>query len=308
MGMNSRRRQVLQGLAGVAAMVGAGYTVPAVAAGARVQRDPLRGVLTLLRGSGGNVVACSGPDGVLLVDGGDQAGAVGLLAEAEREAPVRVLFNTHWHWDQTGANERLGRRGGVRIIAHENTRLWLRRPVDVRWEQRVYPASPEAAWPTETFHTAGELRFGGEDIGYGYLGQAHTDGDLYVHFRGANVLVVGDVAAAGRYPLMDWNSGGWIGGLLDASQALLKLADDQTVIVPGQGAPITKARLQAQADMLEVLKERIWQLMRKGYSDTDIVAARPTQEYDADWGDPRLFLLGAYRGLWGHVREQRGVV
>jgi len=305
--MNSRR-QVLRGLAGVVAMAGAGCTVPAGSGGARVRRDPLRGALSLLQGSGGNVVACSGPGGVLLVDGGDREGAVALLEEAERESPVRVLFNTHWHWDQTGANERLGRRGGVRIIAHENTRLWLRRPVDVRWEQRVYPASPEAAWPTETIYTTGEMRFGDEEIVYGHLGQAHTDGDLYVHFRAANVLVVGDVAAAGHYPLMDWSSGGWIGGLLDASRTLLNLADDRTIIVTGTGAPISKVRLQAQADMLDVLKERIWQLMRKGYSDTDIVAARPTQEYDADWGDPRQFLLGAYRGLWGHVREQRGVV
>jgi hypothetical protein len=60
--------------------------------------------------------------------------------------------------------------------------------------------------------------------------------------------------------------------------------------------------------MLEVLKERLWQLMRKGYSDLDIVAAQPTPEYDARWGDPRQFLLNTYKGLWGHVRELRGVV
>ena len=71
---------------------------------------------------------------------------------------------------------------------------------------------------------------------------------------------------------------------------------------------VDRAHLQAESDMLEVLKERLWQLMRKGYSDLDIVAAQPTPEYDARWGDPRQFLLNTYQGLWGHVRELRGVV
>lgn len=307
MGIDTQRRRLLQFAAGAAILSGtsaAGAAEDAV----RIQREPLRGSLSLLRGAGGHVVACAGPEGVLLVDGGDRARAAALVSAAERDGPVRVLFNTHWHWEQTGGNELLGRRGGVRIIAHENTRLWLRRPVDVKWQRRVYPASPKAAWPTETFYTEGRLAFGDEDLAYGYLGQAHTDGDLYVHFRKADVLVVGDVVATGQYPVMDWTCGGWIGGLLEATRTLAGLAGDGTLVVPATGAPVDKAYLQAQAAMLEVLKERIWQLMRKGLSESDLVAARPTTEYEAQWGDPELFLRSAWRGLWGHVREQRGVV
>ena len=105
---------------------------------------------------------------------------------------VHTLFNTHWHPDQTGANDALG-RPGTRIIAHENTRLWLGTEVDSKWEQRVYQRLHVRARPNQTFYTNGSLAFGGEAIEYGYLPQAHTDGDIYVYFRNANLLVAGDV-------------------------------------------------------------------------------------------------------------------
>ena len=142
----------------------------------------------------------------------------------------------------------------------------------------------------------------------GTLGQAHTDGDIYVHLADANVLVVGDAVSVGSYPVVDWSTGGWNRGLFDATNTLLKLCDDQTRIVPGTGPVVGKAHLQKQHDMLDVLTERVWQLMRKGMSDLDIVAARPTAEYDAQWGDPRQFLLNSYASIWNHVREMKGIV
>ena len=208
----------------------------------------------------------------------------------EGRRPVQTLFNTHWHWDHTGSNEALG-RAGVRIIAHENTRLWMQRPIIVPWEHRTYPPVPAKALPTSTFYTSDKLQFGPHEIQYGWLGQAHTDGDLYVFLPGSNVLVVGDVVSVGSWPILDWATGGWIGGMLDATKKLLKLGDDKTLIVPGRGPVVSRAHLQAESDMLEVLKERIWQLMRKGMSDTDVVAAQPTQEYDEKWGDPEQFLV-----------------
>jgi len=108
--------------------------------------------------------------------------------------------------------------------------------------------------------------------------------------------------------VVDWSTGGWNRGLFEATNTLLKLCDDQTRIVPGTGPVVGKAHLQKQHDMLEVLTERVWQLMRKGMSDLDIVAARPTTEYDAQWGDPRQFLLNTYASVWNHVREMKGIV
>jgi len=278
---------------------------PAVTA---LQQRVLASQVTLISGAGGNVVSLSGADGVIMVDGGNAAGSAALLSLVRAGGrKVQALINTHWHWDHTGSNETLG-KAGTRIIAHENTRLWMQRPIIIPWENRTYPAVPKQALPTSTFYTQDALSFGSHDIRYGYLAQAHTDGDLYVHLPNSNVLIVGDVVTTGAYPTSDYVTGGWIGGTLDATKELLKLTDANTLIVPGRGPVVDRAHLQAESDMLEVLKERLWQLMRKGYSDLDIVAAQPTPEYDARWGDPRQFLLNTYKGLWGHVRELRGVV
>ena len=273
-----------------------------------LQQRVLASQVTLISGAGGNVVSLSGPDGVIMLDGGNAASSAALLSLVRAGGrKVQALINTHWHWDHTGSNEALG-KAGTRIIAHENTRLWMQRPIIVPWENRSYPAAPKQALPNSTFYTQDALSFGTHDVRYGYLAQAHTDGDLYVHLPNSNVLIVGDVVTSGAYPTTDYVTGGWIGGTLDATKELLKLTDAQTLIVPGQGPVVDRAHLQAESDMLEVLKERLWQLMRKGYSDLDIVAAQPTPEYDARWGDPRQFLLNTYKGLWGHVRELRGVV
>lgn len=302
------RRRFLRGALGLAA----GACLPGYRAAAAPQpgiesREIAPGV-SLVTGAGSNVLTLAGPDGLVMVDGGLAANSRALLRHVQAGGrQVRTLFNTHWHWDHTGSNEALG-KAGVRIIAHENTRLWMQRPIIVPWEQRTYPPVPPKALPTSTFYTGDTLQFGPHEIRYGYLGQAHTDGDIYLHLPASNVLVVGDVLAVGRWPILDYATGGWIGGMLEATRQLLKLADDKTLIVPGSGPVATKAQLQAESDLLETLKERIWQLMRKGMSDKDIIAAKPTAEFDAALGDPTLFLTSSYKGLWGHVREQRGVV
>jgi len=310
MSVHTDRRQFLTGALGAAAYGVAGLPGAAYARSAapRLESSLLAPDINLISGAGGNVVTIAGPDGVVMVDGGlkEQSGA--LLKQVQTgKRPVAALFNTHWHWDHTGSNETLG-KAGVKIIAHENTKLWMQRPIVVPWQNRTYPPVPLKALPTATFYTTDKMDFGSHAINYGWLGYAHTDGDLYVHLPKSNVLIVGDVVSVGSYPILDYSSGGWIGGVLDATTTLLKLADDKTIIVPGTGPVVGKAQLQAEHDMLEVMKETIWQLMRKGFSDTDIVAAKPTKDYDAVWGDPEQFLLSAYKGLWGHVREQRGVV
>jgi glyoxylase-like metal-dependent hydrolase (beta-lactamase superfamily II) len=266
--------------------------------------------LLLIEGAGGNVVALSHPDGVVLVDGGDAIHSAALLktlSQATGGRPVVTAFNTHWHWPHTGSNETL-RKAGVKIIAQENTRLWLTEPVIEEWEHRTYPARPKAL-PTDTFYKGTQkLAFGNAAIEYGYLPQAHTDGDIYVYFRDANVLVAGDVVAVGHYPVLDYSTGGWTLGMANATKQLLDLVDDQTRIVPGTGPLQSKADLAAEHDMLATLHEDLWQLMRKGMGADDMIAAGATKKFDGKWGDPDLFVNNAYRGLYGHVRELRGVV
>jgi len=150
--------------------------------------------------------------------------------------------------------------------------------------------------------------FGEEPIEYGYMAQAHTDGDIYVYFPRQNVLVAGDVLSVGAYPILDYVTGGWIGGLQNANQALLKIANAETRIVPGTGAVQTRDDLQAQADMCNAMRDRLVKLMRQGMGPQDMIAAAPSKEFDAKWGNPELFIKNAYRGMWGHVRELGNIV
>jgi cyclase len=299
-----------------AAVAGAAGVSLSLRALARSEPEPIVAVplsdnLVQITGAGGNVVAVTGPDGVLLVDSGveerskDLLKAVGKLPGGQH---IHTLINTHWHWDHTGGNERLG-KDKVKIIAHENTKLWLGADFYCDWQDnRHYTPRPKVALPTETFYTSGQLRANGQDIVYGYLPRAHTDSDIYVFFPKANVLVAGGLVSAGAYPVLDYTTGGWIGGMDDASKALAGIANKDTRIVPGIGPVQTYADLQAQSEMLHTMHERLVDLMRKGIGTDDLAAHPPTEEFNAKWGDPQLFLANAYRGMWGHVRELGKIV
>jgi cyclase len=254
---------------------------------------PLATGLSVISGGGGNVTVFETQEGVLLVDGGspEHSAAVLKLVKARTgTSKVHTLFNTHWHWDQTGSNRTLG-AAGTRIIAHENTKLWLGTDIFCKWQNRLYPQLPKDARPNQTFYTSGSISFGGERIDYGYLPQAHTDGDIYVYFRNANVLVAADVVAVGSYPI------------IDATKTLIGLADAQTRIVPGTGPVQMRSDLQAERDMLTILKGRLSRLLAQGMSASDMVSAAPTREFDAHWGDPTLFISNAWPGMVARARE-----
>ena len=119
---------------------------------------------------------------------------------------------------------------GGQILAHEFTKQYLSIDRYVEWRNKTYKPLPAKALPTKTFTKAGSMMFGGQTIEYAPLGQAHTDGDIYVFFRDANVLVVGDMMTVGKYPIADYTSGGWLGGLVTATKTLLDLAKPDTRI------------------------------------------------------------------------------
>src|SRR5205823_15046722 len=164
---------------------------------ARISTADLGGT-TLLQGAGCNVIATAGMDGALMIDGGRAANAEALLAavrSATRSSRIHTLINTHWHPEQTGANEAVGRGGGV-IFAHEKTRAALSNTVySVTFTGRR-PPLPEAARPNKTTRGDGSLEFPGQQIDYGYMPAAHTDGDIYLHFPKMNLLVAGGVVSA----------------------------------------------------------------------------------------------------------------
>jgi len=264
----------------------------------------------LVSGAGGNVLAVRGVDGLVMINGGSADRSAELLKTiADQSAGMRVttLFNTDWHPDHTGSNDALA-KSGAQIIAHENTKQYLANELFVEWEKRTYKARTAQALPTKTFLTTGTMSVGKETLKYGHLGQAHTDGDIYVYLPAANVLMTGDVMSVGAYPIADYTTGGWLGGMVTATKTMLDLTNADTRIVPGTGPVQTRADLQAQLDMLTMMRERLPKMMRQGMGTEDMLAAGCTKEFDAKWGDPKLFVTTSYRGLWLHVRELGGIV
>ena len=287
------RRQFLFGSIGALA-------VSAIPADVRAQNGDRLRVLTA---GGTNVVALRDGDAMVLVDSGaPDRGDTLMRALAERESPAGrglTVFNTHWHLENTGANEAL-RQGGAAIVAHENTRLWMATPVWEPAEDRYRQPRSKTAQPTETFRTEGSTAAGSERIDYGYLIEAHTSGDIYVFFRDSNVLAVGDVASPLRDPELDYFTGAWIGGRLDALTRLLALANDATRIVPGFGPVMTRASLQSERDMMKTLYDRAVDRVRQGDDADDMLKADVLKDLGRTFNDPRKFLYAVNKGLWAH--------
>ena len=314
-GFATRRSVLGLGVAGAAGLLASAVTprlarakVAQAPGSPEIVHNALSDSLHLFQGAGGNVVASVSAEGVLLVDGGLEQDSPALLAQvaaATGDRRVELLFNTHWHWDHTGSNAALG-KAGAKIIAHENTRLWLGTHVDSKWEHRIYPPQPARALPTQTFfYGLQKQSFGGQDVEYAIMPQAHTDGDIYVFFPRENVLVAGGVVSGGGYPLPDWCTGGWLGGMIDGLKMILAKADAQTRIVSGAGAMRTRADVQAQLDMCTAMLAKIGASYYKGQTWQQFQDSKPTAEFDPHWGDPQPFLQMAYDGAWNHVNELR---
>lgn len=258
----------------------------------RLRAQRLTGNISLLDAHGANLVALSTGDGLVLVDSGTPN-------SAEHVPNVQVLFNTHYHLDQTGNNE-IFATAGAKIIAHERTRQWMAAPHWVPAQERYEKARPKMALPTETFLTTGSLNVGSEQIDYGYLLLAHTSGDIYVHFKNSNVLAVGDVASPLRDPVLDYYTGAWIGGRVDAMDLLLKLSNEQTRIVPAYGPVMTKTEFKTERDLMEEVRARLFTKVREGKGPKEMLEEGLLNGLSRRWEDPYKFLYDAAKGLWAH--------
>jgi len=270
-----------------------------------VTAERLADKVLFIRGPDSNVLVVDSNEGLLMVDGGHADWFEPLHAAIAQHfpgRPYRALINTHWHREQTGSNAALGKQG-VEIIAHENTALWLSTEVWQRWSDITFAPLPDTALPATRFFDDGTLQLGERKVQHGYLRGGHTDGDIWLYFEDENVLVTGGLVSNGRWPELDWWTGGFIGSMLDSFVTLLDVPNENTRIIPAFGAVMTLDELRAQNQMYLTIFDRLHASFIKAESLAELLTSRPAAEYDAVMGDPTHFLTLAFQSIQGHLRD-----
>jgi glyoxylase-like metal-dependent hydrolase (beta-lactamase superfamily II) len=303
------RRQLLQFSLQFSSLAGSALLLPSLMPNAQAQAATLR-VQTVkpdtafISGGAGNVLAVKAANGELLVvDGGHKRDAKALRKTIEASlgnGKISTLINTHWHPEQTGLNELLGNRN-TRIFAHENTRQWLSTTIKPLLENTTHAPLPETARPNDIFYHYGDFQHGTTKVEFGYLRQAHTDGDMYVFLPDANVLHAGGVLSTDVWPQLDWWTGGWIGGVVDGLETLLSIANDGTLIIPATGNPISKAELVKIHAMYAELFNNVRTMFVKANTVEQSVAAKPAAAYEAQYGSADAFIASAHWSLIPHL-------
>ena len=238
----------------------------------------------MLIGRGGNIGVSVGRDGAAIIDDqfADMAPKIRAAVALLSEKPVQFVINTHLHGDHTGGNDAFGAAGAV-IIAHDNVRKRLGSDQVNPSNNQPIPARAREALPVVTFADSASLHFNDEDLEFTHLPNAHTETDIIVRFRKANILHMGDLFTGG-FPFIDGNTGGTLDGLILAHEKVLAGIDDTTRLIRGHGRLGNRAELQAYHDMLVVVRDRIAKLVKSGKTQEQVLAARPTQEFEEKYG------------------------
>lgn len=250
-----------------------------------IKTEKLSPTTYVLFGAGGNIGLSIGDDAVFVID--DQFAPltpkISAAIKALTDKPVKFLMNTHWHGDHTGGNENFGKQG-VLIIAQENVRKRLSSDQFIEYLRSKAEAQPKAALPVVTFAQDVTFYLNGDEIKAFHVPKAHTDGDSIIHFKNSNVIHMGDTYFNGFYPFIDTSSGGTAEGVVAAADRVLAIADDKTRIIPGHGPVSNKAELKTYRDMVATISGRVAALVKQGKKLDEIVAAKPTAEFDERWG------------------------
>ena len=240
---------------------------------------PVRDNVYMLKGAGGNIGVLTGEDGVLMID--DQFLPLGQKIEAAIAAldkgPIRFTLNTHIHGDHSGSNEYFKQLGST-LIAHDLVR-----------ERMVREPRDKDAWPLITFPDKLSLHMNGQDIDLLYL-PGHTDGDIIIHFRQANVFHMGDVFVRYGYPYIDVKNGGSINGMIASVDKALAMMNDETLIIPGHGELCKKDEVKKYRDRLASIRDQVAAALKKGKKVEDLAGLGITKAYDAEWG--KSFIKG----------------
>jgi len=234
----------------------------------------------MLQGSGGNIGVLTGEDGVVMID--DQFLQLGTKIReaiaALDKGPIRFTLNTHVHGDHSGSNEYFKQIGST-VVAHDLVR-----------KRMIEQPRHSDAWPVITFPEKLSLHLNGEDIALLHFEPGHTDGDVIIHFRKANVFHMGDLFVRYGYPYIDMTSGGSINGMIASLDGALKLMNNVSVIIPGHGELSKKEDVKNFRDRLADIRDKVAAALQKGTKPEDLAGLGITDSYDAEWG--KSFIKG----------------
>lgn len=263
----------------------------------------------LVQGPSGNTLVAVDQDGLILVEGVPEKYAKEYLSFVKKttgEKRIKALVNTHWHPESAGLNASM-RKAGVDVIAHANTKQWLGANIYKRGELTDHKPVAGKYLPNVTFYDTYSIPFRSGSIELGYMLQAHTDGDIYAYLPQQDVFYSGPVLHSDHWSAVDEPTNGFIGGLMDALDAIDQLTKDSTKIVPASGATMNKGNFVAQKDMYKGLMKDMVALLRAAKSPEEVVAANPAAGLQPEWGDPSEFLDQGFRSFFGHLRDARHV-
>jgi len=262
----------------------------------------LRGGVSMLEGSGGNIGVLVGRQGKLMVDCGIAVSQAKIERALAGLGPgkLRYAILTPWHWDHSDGDGWV-RTAGATLIAD---RLAVRRLTQtnriVEWGHTFTPI-PASALPNSVPTGDRTIHFEGETVRIRHYRAGHTDGDISVMFARADILQTGDTFWNGMYPFIDYVTGGSIDGAIRAANANIALSGERTLIIPGHGPVGDRKALVAFRDMLVSVRGRVAALKAQGKSLAQVQAAHPTADFDKDWGrsviDGALFTALVYRGV-----------
>ena len=251
----------------------------------QIKTEKLSATTYMMTGEGGNLGLSIGADAVFVID--DQFAPLTPKIKAAitklTKKPIKFVLNTHWHFDHTGGNESMG-KAGVLIVAHENVRKRMSAEGFIAFFGMKTKAEPKVALPVITFTQNMAFHINGDEVYVSHIANAHTDGDAIVHFRNSDVIHMGDTFFNKIYPFIDTSSGGRVDGMIGAADRVLAIAGDNTKIIPGHGPLADKTDLKAYRDMLATVSERIKAQIKDGKTLEEVLATKPTAEFDEAWG------------------------
>jgi cyclase len=241
----------------------------------------------MLKGSGGNIGVFAGREGIFMID--DQyaplSDKITAAIKAIDPGSIRFLVNTHIHGDHSGGNDNFAKIPGLTIVAHDLVRERMMKEQVNKVMNRTTPPRAKEAWPAVTFSNALNFHLNDEDIELLHFDPGHTDGDVIVHFKNANVYHTGDAFVRYGFPFIDVSSGGGINGFITTLDKLLAILDNNSKVIPGHGELATKADVKVMRDMLVDIRDQVAKALKSGKKAEDIAGMGITARYDAQWGN-----------------------